>query len=239
MNKKNDQKILTISGHLAELRTRLIICVLAWLGVAVLVFSKVKLIYHYIQYGYIMEYLYLSPSDYMGVSLDTAFSVALVIIFPLIVFHIWRFVEPAVEMKNRRQWRIMIFFGVVLLYIGGVFSFFIVVPNMLQFFITFSDSTSKLQFEMQKYLHFVLSTTLIFGLIFEVPLMMTLLAQLGLLHLETIQRYQKYIIVFIFVFAAIVTPPDALSQILMAIPLLLLVQLGTFLVKLVERRKNV
>ena len=90
MNKKNDQKILTISGHLAELRTRLIICVLAWLGVAMLVFSKVKLIYHYIQYGYVMEYLYLSPSDYMGVSLDTAFSVALVIIFPLIVFHIWR-----------------------------------------------------------------------------------------------------------------------------------------------------
>ncbi|WP_300410295.1 twin-arginine translocase subunit TatC [Lagierella sp.] len=239
MNKKLDEKKLTIAGHLEELRKRIVYCVLLWVIVSLFLFKYIPYFYDYIKYGFLIRYLYLSPVDFLKVQLNTSLLGGLLFTIPFIVYNIWEFIKPAVKLEDRGICLISIAMGLLLFNMGLFFAVKIVIPNMLKFFMDFSERVF-VSFEISRYLSFVTNTSILFGFIFEVPLLMFILGRFNLITENSIKKHRKYAVLIIFIFAAIVTPPDVISQLFMAGPLILLMEIGNVLVKLstVFRRKK-
>lgn len=175
------------------------------------------------------------------------FSVALIaavcIMFPVVAYHIWAFIRPGLKKNENVLFLAALFFGLICFVIGVFFAYKIMMPFMLYFLINLSEGSEiAASISVQSYLNFVFSIFIIFGLIFELPILSVLLTQLGLLKVEWMKKSRKVIIIVIFFVAAVVTPPDVVSQIMVAIPILVLYELSilicTGLDKLRRRRKK-
>ncbi len=153
-----------------------------------------------------------------------------IISFPYILWLLWGFVSPALYEKERRNAKLFIFVSSVLFFLGVLFGYFIVIPMSVQFVATFSVSTIvHNQFNVDSYMGMVKMSVLASGLYFELPIIIFFLSKLGLVTPEFLRKYRKYGVVIILIIAAIVTPPDVVSQIMVAIPMLLIYELSIFI----------
>jgi sec-independent protein translocase protein TatC len=118
------------------------------------------------------------------------------------------------------------------------FAYFVVIPTMLVFFMGFQTDGIKPMISFSSYLSFILSTISTFGIIFELPILMVLLSQFGILQVSFLKKNRKFIILIIFVLAAILTPPDVISQVILAGPMILLTETGILLASLTEKKKR-
>ncbi len=227
---KPNAKTMTVAGHLAELRKRLFIIVGALLGFSVLAFlfveSFVSLMLG-LSEGF--SFVYLAPAELVTAYLK--FSVILGLIFssPIILWQIWAFVSPGLEGAEKRSVKTAIVAGFVFFLIGALFCYFIVLPMTLQFFYSFNGSTEiSASISFNNYMNFVLSMLVVFGLVFEMPVLSFMLARLGILKGEWLRKGRKYAVLLVFIIAAIITPPDVVSQVMTALPMLLLYELSIY-----------
>ena len=158
---------------------------------------------------------------------------------PVILFQTWLFIKPALKKNEKTTVFLSLMAGLVCFIIGALFAYFIVVPITLTFFMSV-DSHQSVQatISIQNYISFVLTTLITFGIVFEMPVVTILLSELGLLKTVWLTKSRKVVIVAIFVIAAIITPPDVVSQILVAIPMLLLFEVSILLSKIIGKRKK-
>jgi len=158
---------------------------------------------------------------------------------PVFLYHVAAFILPALEKRERRYLYMFVPAALGLFLMGVGVSYFVFLPYALSFFGTFSTGRIQLLVSAQSFISFVSGFVLPFGFVFELPLVVMLGTRLGLLSPQLLSRYRKYAILVIFIVAAILTPPDVVSQVAMALPLLALYEISILLSRIVARRVKI
>ncbi|HKU14503.1 MAG TPA: twin-arginine translocase subunit TatC [Steroidobacteraceae bacterium] len=166
-----------------------------------------------------------------------ALFVALFAAMPYVLYQAWAFVAPGLYKREKRFAVPLVVSSIVLFYAGVAFAYFVVFPLMFAFLTTTAPTGVQLMTDMANYLDFVLLLFFAFGIAFEVPVAVVLLAATGLVRIETMTKNRGYVILGIFIIAAFLTPPDALSQTFMAGPMYLLYELGIILSRVLLKEK--
>jgi sec-independent protein translocase protein TatC len=168
-----------------------------------------------------------------------SFLVGLIVSAPYILHQAWAFVAPGLSRSERARVWPLVLFSSVLFFLGVAFAYYAVLPLALRFMLGFATPNLLPLFSYSRYISFVTSILLSFGVIFQLPLGIFFLAHLGLVTYEGLRRQRKYAILLIFVVAAVLTPPDVFSQVLMAVPMLALYEVSIWLTRLsVVRRRR-
>ncbi len=162
-----------------------------------------------------------------------------ILAFPYILWELWKFISPALYEKERKNAKLFIFIASILFFLGVLFGYFVVVPMSVNFFATFHVSTLvKNEFNVDSYVGMIKTSVIASGLYFELPIVIYFLSKLGLVTPDFLRKYRKWGIVIILIVAAIVTPPDVVSQVLVAIPMMAIYELSIFLSAYVVRSKK-
>jgi sec-independent protein translocase protein TatC len=222
----------TFISHLVELRSRLLKSIVAVLVVflALAPFSKeiyslvARPLMHALPVGATMiatdvTGTFLVP---LKVTLLAAFLVAL----PWVLWQIWAFVAPGLYKHEQRLALPLIVSSVVLFFAGMAFAYFVVFPWIFHFFVSFTPEGVQMMTDIDKYLSFVLWMFVAFGATFEIPVVEVLLVRMGIVSLDKLKSQRRYVIVGAFIVAAVITPPDVVSQLMLAVPMCLLYEIG-------------
>jgi sec-independent protein translocase protein TatC len=164
--------------------------------------------------------------------LKLAFVTALVISMPWVIYQLWRFVAPALYRHEVRLAKPLLLSAIVLFYAGCAFAFYVVLPGVFAFMGAVNPEGVAWMTDIGEYLDFVVVTFFAFGLCFELPVAVMILVMLGWVSIAQLREARAYVIVGVFVVAAVVTPPDVVSQLLLAIPMWLLYELGIIVAQL-------
>lgn len=164
--------------------------------------------------------------------------VAMFLAMPYILYQIWSFVAPALYKHEKKIALPILLSSIVLFYTGIAFAYYIVLNSVLSFFIKFSPDNVLPMTDIDSYLNFVLKLFLVFGATFEIPVLTLLLVLAGVVSVQSLADKRRYIVVACFGVSAIVTPPDGLSMILLAIPMWLLFEVGLILAKILVKQKK-
>ncbi len=169
--------------------------------------------------------------------LKLALIAAIFAAMPYVLFQVWAFVAPGLYKHEKRFAVPLVVSSIVLFYTGAAFAYFIVFPLMFQFLASTTPIGVRMMTDIANYLDFVLLLFFAFGLAFEVPVAVVLLAATGLVKVETLTKNRGYVLLGIFVIAAFLTPPDAVSQTFMAVPMYALYELGILFAKFVQKNR--
>ena len=170
-----------------------------------------------------------NPVAPVMVPLKLAFMTAVFLAMPYVLYQVWAFVAPGLY-KNEKRFAIpLVFSSIVLFYAGIAFAYFVVFPLMFAFLTTTAPQGVQMMTDIGNYLDFILLLFFAFGIAFEIPVATVLLAATGMVRVETMTKNRGYVILGIFVIAAFLTPPDAISQSFMAVPMYLLYEIGIVL----------
>jgi sec-independent protein translocase protein TatC len=224
-------------SHLIELRTRLLRAVLT-VGVvliALIPFANrlytelaAPLVSRLPQGAHLIATEVASP---FVTPLKLAFYVALFISMPVIVYQLWAFVSPGLYRNEKRLARPLLVAALALFYMGCAFAYFLVLPAAFRFLTAVTPQGVEMMTDITHYLDFVMLMFFAFGLCFEVPVAVVILAAIGIVNLEQLRNGRRYAIVGAFAIAAFITPPDITSMIMLAIPMCLLYELGMLAVR--------
>lgn len=227
---------MTLVDHLTELRRRIIIVIVALVaGVLVGFYYSSPIVEYFMRLP--GELVYLYPGEAFFVHLTVALVVGVILSFPIILYQIIRFVLPGLLAREIRILYLGLPFAMVMFAGGVIFAYQVILPLAYAFFMGFGTDSLVPLISIGSYVSFVLGLVLPFGAVFQMPLIILLLTGAGILNPATLVRYRKYIVLVIFIIAAILTPPDIISQTLMALPMLFLYELSILLSRLVFRKK--
>ena len=161
-----------------------------------------------------------------------------ILAFPYILWQIWSFISPALYPNEKKNAKFFIFVSSLLFFSGVLFGYFVIVPMSVNFVATFTVSEMvKNQFTLESYIGMFKTSVIAGGLFFELPIIIYFLTKLGLVTPEFLRKYRKYAIVIVLIVAAIVTPPDVVSQTIVAIPMLIIFELSVIISSIVYKRK--
>ena len=230
---------MTLMQHFSELRRRIlwtaVVFVLAFVfGWVISDFVESFLSAPLISVWENAALLYTEISDGLMIQFSLATLVALVITTPVLLWNIWAYIAPGLH-KNEKQFLIPIFlFSPLLFVLGAAFAFYVLFPFVFKFFIEINESASVptvLLPSIKGYLAFSIGLLKVFGLAFQLPLILVGLNRVGLLSKQTAIKSRRYVIIGVFILAAMLTPPDILSQILLAVPMLLLFEISVLFMR--------
>jgi len=170
--------------------------------------------------------------------LKLSIMLALFIAMPYVLLQIWGFVAPGLYKRERRFALPLIVSSIVLFYAGVAFAYYVVFPLMFKFLASTTPVGVKMMTDIAQYLDFVLLLFLAFGVAFEMPVAVVLLVATGLVKLDVLTRNRGYVILGIFIIAAFLTPPDAVSQSFMAVPMYLLYELGIVFARMIQKSRR-
>lgn len=231
--------------HLIELRTRLIYSVLGFLAAFIVSFYFSTNIFNLLILpfkwgtGHDVSLISTKLLGLFLVKLKIGFFGGLFIGFPLIATQIYRFVAPGLYAKERNAFKPYLIATPIFFILGAALVYFILLPAAIKFFYALAAGTDIIVMpDIEQYLDFVMMLILAFGLCFQLPVILTLLGQIGILTYEQLKKGRKFAIVGVFIVAAVLTPPDPISQIAMAVPLMLLFELSVQAVRIIEARRR-
>lgn len=244
---ENSDGVMTVSGHLKELRNRIgVILLVLVLATLVMLSLAPRLIMFFTdmgtRFGY--QFVVIAPQEMLMQQFRLALISALVIASPVILYEIYAYIRPGLSKSESGILRLALLLGLFFFSIGILFAYFITLPFMLNFLISLNNdqillSSIKASISLASYLDFLLMMFIIFGVMFEMPLLSVVLSRFGLLTPNMMQKIRPYAIILIFIVAAIVTPPDVVSQIMVAIPMILLFLLSTLLCKIFYKKRKI
>lgn len=234
----------TFISHLIELRTRLLRSIVAVVVVLVCLFPWAKDIYAALAAPLLKalpQGSTMIATDVTGtflVPLKVTLMAAFLIALPYVLYQVWAFVAPGLYQHEKRLALPVIFSSVVFFALGMAFAYFFVFPIAFGFFAGYTPAGVQMMTDIDKYLSFVLTMFLAFGITFEVPVVVVVLVRLGVVSLDKLRSIRGYVVVGAFVVGAIFTPPDVLSQVMLAVPLWLLYELGLLVARFVAVTKR-
>ncbi|MBE9535745.1 MAG: twin-arginine translocase subunit TatC [Proteobacteria bacterium] len=168
--------------------------------------------------------------------LKVSFLTGILLASPVIFYQLWAFISPGLYSNEKKYMFPFTFFSVIFFVGGALFGYFVVFPFAFEFFMSFNNDQIMALPSLKEYLAFSTKLLLAFGMAFELPIFIFFLAKLGIVTVEGLARNRKYFLVGAFIAAAILTPPDVVTQILMAIPLMLLYELGIIAARLTAKK---
>ena len=236
-NPISEEKSLT--EHLSELRYRLIIIIATIIvcTITAYCFSRYILNFLTVPVQELVEYLTaLRPTEGFMVTLKVSFLTGVVIASPVVLYQLWSFVVPALKKKEKRFFLTTILISPLLFLLGVGFAFKIVLPLGIRFLLQFTPPFVKDQFSLDFYISFLTPFLLAFGVIFELPLAVMILTKLHLISSQMLRKKRKHAIVGVFILAAFLTPPDVFTQLLLALPLLLLYEISIIISRICYKK---
>jgi sec-independent protein translocase protein TatC len=242
--------------HLMELRTRLIWSLAAFFVAFIACFAFAKQLFNYLVYPYKWaviwahldvaksQLIYTAPQEFFFTQVKVAMFGAFVIAFPIIAAQIYKFVAPGLYKNERNAFLPFLIASPVLFLMGAALVYFFFCPMVMWFFLKMQQSPAdgeiaiSLMPKVSEYLSLIMTLVFSFGLVFQLPVITTLLARVGLLTSTWLAQKRKFAIVLAFIAAAVLTPPDPMSQIGLALPTILLYEISIYAARLVERSRN-
>jgi len=244
-----------LMDHLVELRNRLIRAIIVIFGLLVLFFFFSQSILEFLIEPYRSAYLsvvphgaqqvipedfkliYTAPQELFFTQLNVAFFSAIFVGFPYLAIEVYGFVAPGLYKKERHAFVPYLIATPVFFFMGGLLVYYAVLPMAMRFFLSMQTADIEMLVQVSEYLGLAMTLILAFGICFQLPVVLTLLAQIELISAQALGKGRRYAVVGILVFAAFITPPDPVSQIGLAVPMYLLYELSIWSVKMVEKRR--
>lgn len=227
---------MSLIRHLEELRWRLIRAMAA-VGIGSLIaYFFIEEIVHFITLPADKLY-YMQPAEAFFTYLKVSIFVGFLIALPIVLYQVWRFFLPALTTKERMVLSLVVPSSVLLFFIGIAFSYMFVLPAGLKFFLGFASEDLQPLLSVGKYIDFVIAFILPFGFIFELPLVIMILAKIGVVSSAFLRKKRKIVVFMAFVIGAVISPtPDVLSQTMIAVPVLVLYEISVFIVRYILRK---
>lgn len=235
--------------HLIELRQRLIRALIAFLLMFIVCFFFAKNIYNILVLPYQhaagpeAKLIYTAPQEFFFTQIKVAMFAAAFLSTPVIFSQIYAFVAPGLYKNERDAFKPYLYATPVFFLAGALLVFFVVMPNLLHFFIGMQQANEpgKAQIELlprvSEYLGLVMTLIFAFGIVFQLPVVLTLLGRVGIIDSAFLKNNRRYAIVIVFVIAAVLTPPDVFSQLALAIPGVLLYEASIISVGMIEKKR--
>lgn len=235
---------MTFLEHLEELRWRIIKS-----AIGILIGSVIIGIF----INWIMDYILLLPAlktnpplklqnikpfGQFTLYMEVIIVGGIIVSIPNIIYQFWKFIEPALKPGESKYIKSIVIFSSVCFLSGIVFAYFIILPSALEFFANFGSSVISNNIAIDEYFSFIISTMLAAGIVFELPMVSFFLSKIGILKPEFMRKYRKHSVIVILLLAGILTPsPDITSQLLLAVPLLILYEISIFICKFSQKKK--
>lgn len=235
----NDERKLNVLGHLTELRKRLIRSVIAVVITSIISFIFYQQIFDIlISPAQGIELQAIEMTEMLGTIMRVCLVSGIILAMPFLTYELIMFVSPALTRREKR-YVYLILPWIALMFAGGVtFGYFILLPRLTEFLLTFGKDIATIQPRIRDYISIVTRLLLAIGLVFEMPVLTTFLARIGIIKAKWLADKRKVAIVVAFILAAIITPTiDPINQSLVAAPLIVLYEMSIWLAKLVQRRK--
>jgi sec-independent protein translocase protein TatC len=239
---ENADKEMTLTGHLRELRNRVMVCVILLIVAIVVALNYVPDLVGLLldmgkTYGY--RFIYISPQELLIQYFSMSLILGICVTLPMIFYQIWAFIRPGLKKNENLFFLLALIFGLICFCIGVYFAYRIMLPFMLYFLISLSTGSGvTASISVQNYMTFLMTIFLIFGIVFELPVVSVLLTQMGLLKVQWMKMGRRVVIVAIFVIAALITPPDIVSQVMVAIPMIALYELSIILCTICQKLRR-
>lgn len=236
MKQKNQLDFL---GHLEELRGRLLICLVGVLITTVASFSFIDPLFDILMRpGGGLRLVYLSPPEALMANIRIAFIAGVAFAMPLIFTQLLLFIAPALYEKEKRLIVPTVIAMFLLFSLGVSFAYFSVLPFAITFFLDFATEELLPMITISSYLSFTANFLFAFGFVFQLPLVFFILGKLNLISARFLRQNRKYALLVIVIMAAVITPPDVFSQLMMSLPLLVLYEIGIILVAITQRKQK-
>ena len=251
----NDEKNRQTSfvGHLTELRSRLLKSILYLFIFFIICYFFAENIYGFLVEPYAQavkdddtnrRLIFTALHETFITYLKVAFFTAMFVTSPIILTQIWKFVAPGLYKNEKKALLPYLIATPTLFLLGGMLVYYLVMPLAIKFFLTFESTAQisnlpiQLEAKVNEYLSLIMRLIFAFGISFQLPVLLSLLARIGVVDSEYLKKRRKYVIVIIFAVAAILTPPDPITQIGLGIPLLILYELSILSVKIIEKKNK-
>ena len=237
-------KNYSLTDHLLELRNRILIIVSSIVICAILLSPFANTIYNFLS----LPLLSVLPEGSSMIAVDVAAPflapfklivlLAIAITFPISIYNFWAFISPGLYNNEKKFVAPILVSSTLLFYLGILFAYYIVFPLIFSFFTSIAPAGVQIATDITSFLNFVIKIFFAFGLAFEVPIITLVVVLAELTTVESLSRKRPYIIVFAFIIGMILTPPDVISQVLLAIPIWVLFEFGLFLAKIITKNKG-
>ena len=232
---------IPVTHHLIELKNRLV-------QVALVVSLFFGVCFYFIDFLLLWledplpkkysELTFITPTEPFFTAMKVSFMGSMFISMPWILYHIWGFIAPGLKVKEKKVTALFVSFGTLFFLFGGLFCYFLVVPLGLKFLLNYGTTWWKMQVTIGFYFSFVVKMILAFAFAFQTPLIMVLLTKFGVINTIKMKLYRKWAFLGTFALAAVLTPPDIITQILLAFPLYGLYEFGMVVSRFFEDPKN-
>ncbi len=230
-----------VTHHLIELKNRLVQVVLVVALFFGLCFYFIDFLLLWLQDPLPKEYAeltFITPTEPFFTAMKVAFMGSIFISMPWILYHVWGFIAPGLKVKEKKVTASFVAFGTAFFLFGGLFCYFLVVPLGLKFLLNYGTNWWKMQVTIGFYFSFVVKMILAFAFAFQTPLIMVLLTKFGVINTIKMKLYRKWAFLATFGIAAVLTPPDIITQVLLAFPLYALYEFGMVVSHFFEDPKN-
>ena len=241
--RESNKKEMSFLDHLEELRWRLIKSIAAVVIAAIACFAFSGSIISFLTFPVHAidpqpKLIFLSPTGMFFVRILVSLVCGFILALPVIVYQIYAFIVPGLYSHERKHVVPLIVLTMICFLVGGAFAYFLIIPFGLKFLLGLATPDVEPQLDIGRYIGFVTRLMLAFGLVFELPVLSLFLTKIGLLTPRFLRRSRRYAIVLIAVFAALLTPPDIFTQVMMILPLIVLYEVSILLSALVYKKKQ-
>jgi len=229
MKKKNTE--MPFLDHLEELRRRLIKCIGSVILFTFVAFPFINIVLDFLTYPNDTlenpaEMIFLKPTGMLIVRLQIAITMGVIASIPVLFYQFWSFIAPGLLEKEKKYFLPGLFFT-TFCFLGGIaFSYFILIPIVLPFLFSMGTETINPKININDYLGFILRIIILSGIIFELPVLSFFISRIGILTPSFLKKYRRYSIIVVLIISALITPPDPISQLLMAGPLVILYEIS-------------
>ena len=231
-------------AHLEELRRRLVVCAIA-IGIGFIIcyiFSKQLFSFLILPLTKVLpadsQLIFTNLPEMFITYIKVALVAGIILAIPIIFYQLWMFLAPALYQKEKGYFIPFVFFSSILFVAGSLFGYFVVFPYGFKFFMSFATEDIQALPSVKQYFSFAIRLLLAFGLVFEMPVVVFFMTKIGLITPDSMKKFRKFAILSSFILSAILTPPDVATQIMMALPIIILYELSIFISQGVHSKKK-
>ncbi len=242
---------MSLIEHITELRKRLLWSFLYIIIIFVVCFIFANELFSFLAWPLVQlldtekgqGFIYTALQEAFFTELKIAFFFALFFAFPLISIQIWKFIAPGLYKNEKKAFLPFLIATPILFFAGGAMVYYLISPVAWKFFLSYQNLNSngvpiRLEAKMGEYLSLMMRFIFAFGLAFQLPVILGLLAKVGIVEYKSLKNFRKYAIVIAFLSAAFLTPPDPFSQISLALPIIILYEISIYIAKIIQKNKN-